>query len=230
MLLPVVKRELAPRLLPPHIARAERSIGYMLRAHPTSFVFSRPQQIVRIVTNAEMAPTAKFPIYGIMVEALDSAGQTISRQRIFARSIQLFVHDARKRPVPRSFRLDNNGATLSAGDVALIDFGQPVSAVRIAAVLRENDVSGVIVRVQEHRPVSARQLAIGWDRASASDRAEMGTGNPLPPALISEPSRQRLLKSRWRPVGPAGVYGRDYAQVVLYERRGAVFPLPDNGS
>lgn len=221
-LLPAIGGAFQQRLSPPRITDADRSIGYGLSDRPTTFVFSRPQQMVRVITNAELSRAAAFPRYGILVEAIGTDNQVVSNQRIYARSIQLFVRGARKHLVARTFMLPNEGARLSAGDIAVIDYGQPVAAVRLTVAESDPEVGGIFARVQEQRPVSPRQLAVGWDRISESEREELAAGSALPPALIGERAQRRLLLARWHPVGPAGVLGQDYDQVVLYERAGAV--------
>ncbi len=214
---------LRQRLAPPSIAEAERSIAYALGEGPTTFVFSRPQTMVRIITNAQLTQRAEFPRYGIIVEALGTDDRMISRQRIFARSIQLFVRDTRGRTAPRTFLLPDDTARISAGDIAIIDYGRPVAAIRIAAATSDTDVQGIVARVQERRPVSRRKLAIGWDRLGESEQEKLAAGSALPAALTGEQAQQRLLVTRWHPVGPAGVLGRDYSQIALYERAGQVF-------
>lgn len=221
-LVPAIGGAFQQRLSPPRIADADRSIGYALSDRPTTFVFSRPQRMVRIITNAQLGRAAVFPRYGIMVEAISADNRIVSNQRIFARSIQLFVRGARKHLVPRTFMLPNEGAKLSAGDIAIIAYGEPVAAVRVAVGMSDPEVVGIVARVQEQRPVSPRQLSVGWDRISESEREQLAAGSALPPALIGEHARRGLLRRRWHPVGPAGVLGQDYDQVALYERAGAV--------
>lgn len=203
---------------------AQPSLVYVLGTEPTSFVLSRPQERVRILTNAELRGTATEPLYGFVVEGLDARGATVWRRNIHVRTIPLFVRDRRGRMVPHVFLSQPGALRVSAADVTLIDFGRPVSTVRLRASGRDPSVGRILARVQEQRPVSRRQLQVGWQRLSDAEQVQLTAGNPLGPLLTGNAERQRLLIERWNPVGPAGVQGRDYDQTILYERPGPVLP------
>lgn len=199
---------------------ARASLAYVLGQEPTNFVFSRPQRRVRILTNVELRPGFDDPRYGFLVEALDNGGSIIWSQQIFVRSIPLFVRGQRGELSPHAFVAQKSALQPSAADATLIDFGRPAVAVRIRGSGRDPGAARIFARVQEQRPISERQLAIGWQRLSERDHAELTAGNPLGPVLTSEEERQRLLAERWHPVGPSGVDGRDYRQILFYERVG----------
>lgn len=206
---------------------AQPSLVYPLRSKPTEFVFSRPQERIRILTNAELKPGADDPRYGFVVEALDARGAVVWRREIHVRSIPLFVRDRGGRVVPHVFLPERGALQPSAADVTLIDFGQPVSAIRMSASGSDPGAGRIFARVQEQRPLSRRQLQVGWQRLSQDEQEQLTAGNPLGPTLTSEAERKRLLANRWNPVGPAGIKGRDYLQTIIYERPGPVLaPRP----
>lgn len=202
---------------------ARPSLVYRIDPQPTDFVFSRPQRRVRILTNAQLRRGGVNPYYSVIIEALDSEGETVWRREIHTRSARLFVRNQRGQSVPHAFTSDLKGLVPSAADLALIDFGAPVTAVRLREGKRGSSVAEILGRVQEQRPISERQLEVGWERLSKAEQARLAAGNVLNPALISETERRRLLRERWHPVGPAGVRGQDYVQALLYERLGPVF-------
>lgn len=209
----------------PSYGAAEPSLVYSLHREATKFVLNRPQDRVRILTNAELRPGAVEPRYGFLVEALDSTGAVVWRRTIYVRSIPLFVRDRRGKLMPHVFLAERGALQPSAADTTLIDFRGPVSAIRISAGKRDPGVGRILVRVQELRPNSARQLEVGWQRLSKGEQTRLTAGNPLGPSLTSEAERQRLLAERWNPVGPAGVEGHNYFQTIIYERPGpAVTP------
>jgi hypothetical protein len=207
---------------PARIEDAKPSLVYALHDKPTTFVLSRPQQVVRILTNADLRPGASFPRYGLTIEGLGAGGKIVWRSSVYARSIRLFVRSSDGRLLPHTFRPRRSDLVTSAADVALFDFGQPVEAVRLTRAPSDPGVGEVLVRVQERRNLSARQLDVGWDRLSSDQRADLTSGNPLGSELTTEEERRRLLVSRWHPVGPSGVDGQDYRQVLLYERTGPI--------
>jgi hypothetical protein len=202
------------------------SLVYALRSKPTRFVFSRPQERVRILTNAELPVGATEKSYGFLVEALDGRGSIIWRREIHVRSVALFVRDERGRLMPHVFMAQQGALQPSAADATMIDFDRPVSAIRFSARGTNPGVARILVRVQEQRPLSSRQVEVGWQRLSEVEQAQLTAGNPIGPAPTSEAERQRLLINGWNPVGPAGVQGRDYVQTVLYERPGATLVAP----
>lgn len=209
---------------------AQPSLAYVLVGEPSTFVFGRPQQHVRILSNVELAEGAMNPLYGFRVEALDPNGERFWSRDIHVRSVPLDVRRDDGKLVPHSFIRESGAGRLSAGDVTLIDFGRPASAVLLSTVTREPGARRMLVRIQEQRPLSERQQEIGWDRLSPRERNLLSAGNPLGPALLSDDERRNLLVRRWNPVGPAGVGGRDYRRTLIYERPGAVVPVTSRAS
>lgn len=201
---------------------------YQLVPQSTTFVFSRPQRRVRILTSAQLRRNGD-PYYSMVVEGVGETGQTAWRREIYARSVRLFVRNQRGRAVPHAFTSGVDPLVPSASDFALIDFAEPVVALRLSEGRRGAGVAGILARVQEQRPISPRQLAIGWERLSKAEQATLADGNLLDPALISDAERSSLLRERWSPVGPAGVRGQDYFQTLLYERPGPVFGSSGRG-
>ncbi|WP_126173417.1 hypothetical protein [Altericroceibacterium xinjiangense] len=201
------------------------SLVYPLRAEPTEFVFSRPQEHVRLLTNADAVPVGPEPTYAYHVEARDEQGRTVVDRNIYLRSVRLYVRgpDGREsegRLLPHAFTGDESGLVPSGGDAMLIDFERPVSSIRLAQVALGPGVGRILARVQEYRPVSARQLEVGWDRMSADERESLTAGNPLGPDRVGVAEQERILRREWHPVGPSGVRGRDYRLSALYERPG----------
>ena len=209
---------------------AQPSLAYALEREPSTFVFSRPQQRVRILSNVELAGGAMNPLYGFRVEALVEDGERFWSRDIHVRSVPLDVRRDDGKLVPHAFIRESGAGRLSAGDVTLIDFGRPASAVLLSAVIREPGARRMLVRIQEQRPLSERQQEVGWDRLSPRERNLLSAGNPLGPALLSDDERRNLLVSRWNPVGPAGVEGRDYRRTLIYERPGPVVPVTSRAS
>ncbi len=208
---------------------AQPSLVYKLRRQPTLFVFSRPQRRVRVLTNSQLRRRTSDPHYSVIVEAIDTSGDVIWRRDIHARTVRLFIRRPNGKLVPRAFTPQRDGLVSSAGDETLVDFAQPVVAVRLREGTRAPGVASILARVQELRPISERQLQVGWQRLTRVQQEQLSAGNPLGPALVSPEERRRLLTERWHPVGPAGVEGRNYFQTMLYERPGALVRATGRG-
>jgi hypothetical protein len=208
---------------------ANFSIVYPLRNEATRFVFSRPQKQARIITNAGVVPNGPEPTYAYTLEALNNDGAVVWEKTIYLRSIRLYVRRQNGRLVHRAFIAGRQGLVPSAADATLVDFGREVSSIRLSQTWLGAGVGSILARVQEYRPVTNRQLQVGWQRLSCAEREELAAGSALGPALVTQEERRRLLAFRWNPVGPSGIRGRHYHQSALYERSGEEDHLPVPG-
>ena len=205
------------------------SIVYPLRREATEFVFSQPQQRARILTSAGLMPNRDLPYYAYEIEGLNEAGQVVWKKTIHLRSLRLFVRGPRGRLIPHAFTSDERTLVPSASDTILLDFGRPISAVRLREYRLGAGVGRILARVQERRPVPQRDLQIGWQRLSDEEQEELAAGSALDPALLTGPEKRALLIRRWNPVGPSGIRGRNYLQTMLYELPGEKIPAPAVG-
>ena len=205
------------------------SIVYPLRREDTEFVFNQPQQRARILTSAGLLPNRYLPYYAYEIEGLNQAGETVWKKTVHLRSLRLFVRGPLGELVPHAFTSDEPAMVPSASDVILVDFEQPVSAIRLREYRLGPGVQRILARVQERRPVAERELQIGWDRLSEQEREDLAAGSALDPELLTEQERRALLLARWNPVGPSGIRGRDYLQTMLYERPGERISAPAVG-
>lgn len=202
------------------------SIVYPLRRVETEFVFSQPLQRARILTSAGLMPNRDLPYYAYEIEGLNEAGQMVQKKTIHLRSLRLFVRGPRGQLLPHAFTSDERALVPSASDAILVDFGQPVSAVRLREHRLGPGVGWILARVQERRLVPERELEIGWQRVSQEEQEELALGSALDPALLNQQEKRALLIKRWNPVGPSGIPGRNYLQTMLYERPGEKISAP----
>ncbi|NTZ43985.1 hypothetical protein G7A66_13020 [Altererythrobacter sp. SALINAS58] len=205
----------------------DASIVYPLRGQTTEFVFSTPQEQTRILSSADVLPEGTFPSYAYTVEALDGGGRVLWKKDINLRSLRLFVRGPEGLLIPHAFTSADKSTIPSAGDETLIDFGQPVAAIRLREHWRGPHVGRILVRVQEHEPIANRQLKTAWQRLSVAEQEDLAAGSPLGPELLTIEERRQLLINRWKPVGPSGIPGRDYSQIMLYERPGEKIAAPE---
>ncbi len=182
------------------------------------FPFSQPQNKVRLITHADLHPGASGGTYSLIVDAIGSNGQVTLHRELFLRSIVLYSNDSRKRLVPRSFYADST-LIPSASDITVLDFQQPVNELRLRTGRIGPGLARIAARVHEQRPISARQLAVGWQRLTRREQERIAEGNAFPAEMLTDGERRNLLANRWYPVGPAGVQGIQYNRSILYERR-----------
>ncbi len=203
------------------IESENRSIVYPLRIEPTEFVLSRPQRQIRIISNAKMEYSSADPVYAFSVQALDDESNIVLERAIYLRSTIRYIRGSDKRLLPSAFVRPQTHTIPSTGDSTIIEFRRPITVLRLSEAQLGRGVQGILARVQEQRPVSERQIEVGWQRLAPAEQDEIAAGSPLGHSLLTEAERRKLLVSRWNPVGPSGVEGRDYIQVMLYERTGA---------
>lgn len=200
------------------LSTADRSIVYPLRIKPTEFVLSRPSEQIRILSNGAMRDPNSNVLYALGVQALDEDGNIILDRTFHLRSNIRYVRGSTKLLLPAASIRPRNNLIPSAGDATIIMFPRPVTKILLREVKLGDGVGRILARVQEQRPVSERQIKVGWQRLAPAEKEEISAGSPLGHAMLTEAEKQQLLISRWNPVGPSGVEGRDYLQVMLYER------------
>jgi hypothetical protein len=124
--------------------------------------------------------------------------------------------------------VDVIGTTLTTLDLRHLPEAE-VLRVRLAGA--DPDVRAVGIRVYEPEAVPEHSIAASWQRLSIPQRERLAEGNVYPMPLLSEEETAAIMTRRWRPVGPAGVEGKDYRVQTLFIREveGAPtesFPVP----
>ena len=204
---------------------ADRQLVYPLdNTRPTRFIFSTPQSKVRIITHAEISPNAALAVdqryrYDVIIEARDTEGDVLERRKLSFATRLLMIQGRDKRSVS-SVSYEENDVVPTAADITFVDLPRPAAALYITSPSHNTGVSGVAARVYERMPISEQRLRTAWARLSPADRIELTRDSALPAAMLTDAERRRLIQNRWSPVGPQGVFGRDYRTRTLFVREG----------
>ena len=207
------------------LLEADRQLVYQLdNERPTRFIFSSPQSTIRIITHAEITPDAAKRLdqryrYDVIVEARGTDGEVLERRKL-SFATRLLMIQRRDKPALQAVSYAENDVVPTAADVTFLDLPRKAAALYITTGSQTSGVRGAAARVYEREPISQQRLRTAWARLSAADRAELTRDSALPAEMLTDAERRRLIVNRWSPVGPQGVFGRDYQARTLYVREG----------
>lgn len=201
------------------ISIARRVISYRLDpSRATVFRLSQPIKQVRLITFPIIAPGQALPgqgwTYGIQAELLDASGKIVAKRPIYTFSF-LFGKDGHHRGPWQYYRGRDELVGLS--NEVRLTAAEPFSAVRLLTGSTDRGVIGVDARVYERRPLIDSAARSAFVRFSPSERKRLSRSNSFPTEMLTADERFNIAINQWRPVGPAGIDGRDYNMGVLYE-------------
>lgn len=198
---------------------ARRVISYRLDPNRyTVFRFSQPVKQVRLITVPIIAPGQALPgqgwTYGIRADLLDASGKVVATRPLYTFSF-LFGKDGHHRGPWQYYRGRNELVGLS--NEVRLTAAEPFSAVRLLTGTTDRGVINVDARVYERRPLIASAAQSAFVRLSPGERKRLSRSNSFPSEMLTDDERVNIAINQWRPVGPAGIDGRDYNMGVLYE-------------
>jgi hypothetical protein len=198
---------------------ARRLIVYRLDpARPTVFRFTQPVRLTRILTSPVVdrhtAVRGQEWVYGLRAQLLAGDGRIIATHDVYSRSGLIGANGERIGSV-RFFR--GSADQVGSADEMRIASPEPVAAVALYAGLSQPRVRAIDVRVYERRFVSPGAAITGFSRLSPDDRARLARANAFPSDMLSAQERANIAINQWKPIGPAGIEGRDYRMLVQYE-------------
>jgi hypothetical protein len=203
---------------------SRRVISYRLDpGRATVFRFSQPIHQVRLITLPIIAPGQAMPgqgwTYGIRAELLDASGRGIVTRQLYTFSF-LFAKDGSHRGPWQFYRGRNELVGLS--NEVRLSSATPFSGMRLLTGTTDRGVIGVDARVYERRPIIASAAQSAFVRLSPGERKRLSRSNAFPADMLTSQERINISVNQWRPVGPAGIDGRDYNMGVLYENEDEV--------
>ncbi|WP_435419139.1 hypothetical protein WAB17_06175 [Parerythrobacter aurantius] len=196
-----------------------RSLVYRLdKTRPLTFFFTQPVERVRMLSLAAVAPRWRNApdgfAYAIELRLFDGAGQEALRQKFDLHSDAPDLVYA----TGENWRFFRNRPELVAGlDDVVIAPPRPVVRSEWRLVGADPRINSVDIRVYERQPLLASQAATSFRRRSDEERVRMAAANAFPSDMLTAGEIANLSTNMWRPLGPAGVAGRDYRALVLYE-------------
>jgi len=197
----------------------KRSIVYRLdEDKPLVFVFSQPVELIRVLPQSAVSEELRNKeegfVYSIQVRLFDGAGEEVARHDLSLHS------DAPDRvfATGENWRFFRNRPEIVAGmDDVIVQAPAPVVRSEWRLLDADPGVESVDIRVSERRPLQPSQALSAFRRRSEDEQLDLSRGNVFPPDMMTDEEMANTAANMWRPVGPAGVAGRDYQAIVLYE-------------
>lgn len=94
-----------------------------------------------------------------------------------------------------------------------------VSRLRLQLGIGDERVRQVGVRVYAPEKTAEHKLGFFWQRLTERQKQTLAEGSVYPHELLLPEEKLNLARRLWRPLGPVGVVGRDYASIQLYLRQ-----------
>jgi len=167
------------------------------------------------IENADARPDRRY--YAIDFEIIDATGAVFQSGRYHHRASVTLLHDPTLvlggPLVPRTSYADSDHAGSKAEEFRLSAIGLALPAqlrmrrAEVDPMLRE-----ISVRAYQQQELSARKSKTVWQRLSRRARERRTRGFALPPARLQPIEVAALTRVSWRPLGPRGVEGEDYAE------------------
>jgi hypothetical protein len=210
----------------PDLADAHISIAYGLDNNRwMEFPLTGHAEMLRIISNAVVDRSdSESPeegwLYALSYRLLDRAGR------------ELVSGDFFHRTRVRAYRSEATGDIVN--QYAFLEGDRVPTDSRVHILPVADSASKLLLKVQHMvaplRSVSARiyepiqytedKLDAEWNKMTRSQRAWIARGSVYSPDLLLNEERRNLLRNRWKPIGPAGVQGRDYHVDKLFARQG----------
>lgn len=195
----------------------------------TRFPLPRPTTPLRLLVHADrpgasVDPSINEPVrFAVRVQAIGGNGAPIfERVHHFEAGVSWYTNPDADDQAPRPGKFYPDRSVIpSDSQRAVIDLPNPsaVESVRIKPVATDAGVESINVRVYAPERLSGAKRSARWERLSGEQRTRLAKGNVYPPDLLSASERAQLSAVRWRPLGPAGVAGRDYRERKIYIRQ-----------
>jgi hypothetical protein len=195
---------------------------------------------LRILTNAqvsmaEAAATADAGLgereewtYTVALRLLDRQDRVLARETLILKSRIGLLERADGSLVRAIHQAPGTDAVADGRLVFIADPGQAAERLQLQLLPLSAPLTGVVARAYQREPIPERELRYRWQRQSEEARERLADSSVHGRAGIGEAERRNLLRSRWLPLAPAGVLGRDYRRLTLYQLGAEVgVPLGD---
>lgn len=198
---------------------SKRSIAYRLPQDGSlEFVFSQPVTVAKILVHPSVgedvrAREAGF-VYGLRVRWIAPNGEVISAHEAYVQADspdKVFASG----DVWRFFR--TRPELVAGQDQLVVESASPAARIELEAFDVEPGIIGVDARVFEQHFYFDNQALASYRRLSEDTRALLAAPNAFPHDMLTEKEQGDLRRNHWRSVGPAGVVGKDFTMLILYE-------------
>jgi len=190
----------------------------------TSFDLPGGGEMIRLVSNANV-PSETEPgepvAYAVHYQLLNRQGEGLAAH-VYHHNSKIVPHlnpETGDRE-PSAYYIE--GSELPAeGRIAMVNLRglKGVSRLRLRLGIGDERVRQVGVRVYAPEKTAEHKLGFFWQRLTERQKQALAEGSVYPHELLLPEEKLNLARRLWRPLGPVGVVGRDYASIQLYLRQ-----------
>jgi hypothetical protein len=190
---------------------------------------------VHVVSNSSVPHTAVPGDAGVWWYAFEyqllDKGGTLLQEGVYHHRTHVtrYREASQGRLLTRNFFLDQQQVPTD-GRRMIVPLNASGSPVWLRLRVRHADpaLHGVMFRVYEQETFAEHKLEYRWQRLSAPKKALLARSNVYGPEHLRNEEKINLLRKRWRPLGPAGINGTDYAIRKLYVKQEAPGEVVDD--
>lgn len=205
-------------------AQARRTVIYTLEQDRwLTFKIRGWDEDLQVVSNGTVAasrPQNPFENwhYALEYQVLDPQGAVL-RHKVYHHRAHLdrYRDPVTKRAFYPAFYRDQS-LVPTEGNILRINLrglSQP-SQLRLRLSQKDPILRRIGIRVYEVEGVLESRIPYVWQRLGRANRTRLAAGNVYPVALLTEEEQRNLIAQHYRPLGPAGIAGRDYRAHDLY--------------
>ena len=92
----------------------------------------------------------------------------------------------------------------------------PPETLSFSLTSRDAEIDYLVLRCYALEQLPEDEAGQAWNRIPRRQRRELARDNIYPASRLNDAERTGLMRTRWRPLGPTGILGRDYATQALY--------------
>lgn len=219
------------------IGEATTGIIYVLDSRKwTEFPLPKGARALKMVTTADIpssltiSPQDNFR-YAIEYELVDEDGHGFqNHEHHFMATLKQYKDPRFDKPITTSFYLDNENVPSDASVFMLnLEGMKRIAYLRVRLKSKDPRIINVGFRSSVKEELAQSKQGYIWLRMEQNEKSMRAKGNIYPPELLFENEVRNLLSEQDKPLGPAGIPGKDYHSKTIYilrEPSGDEIPPP----
>ncbi|MGD8909269.1 MAG: hypothetical protein PVI92_07960 [Chromatiales bacterium] len=209
-----------------NIADTRISIAYRLdRTRWLEFPLTGHAGKLRIITNAVVnSPLIESPdigwLYALNYRLLDGAGRELVSGQFFHRTRIRTYRSEPDGDVVTQYAFLESDRVPTDSRAHIMPLTDSATKLMLKVRYMPTPLESISARIYEPIQYTEDKLDTEWNKLTRSQRKWIARGSVYTPNLLLTDERRNLLRNRWKPLGPAGVQGRDYRLDKLFIRQG----------
>lgn len=190
----------------------------------TSFDLPAGVEMIRLVSNAHVPPeteAGEAVAYAVRYRLLNRQGALLA-EHVYHHNSKIVPHLNPETGdwEPSAYYVERPELP-AEGRIAMLNLRGLTGVARVQLRLEGGDerVRQVGARVYVPEKTAEHKLGFFWQRLTERQKQSLAEGSVYPHELLLPEEKLNLARQLWRPLGPAGVAGRDYTSIQLYQRQ-----------